>query len=129
MRSHVKPRIVGAYCFAIGTLIGVAACSTPPAPQAGVSGSGAAPLIYVSSLRAPADVTACLRGRLPRVSTSRHAGATELDVGAGSRAHDWVITLMPSSTGGTIVKVQRPTSGEGNPEEPEMRFHVARCVT
>jgi hypothetical protein len=129
MRYPVKPCVVGGYCFAIGTLLGVAACSTGPAPQAGEPGSGAAPLIYLSSLRAPTDVTDCLRGRLPRVRASRHAGATELEVGSGSRADDWLITLMPSATGGTVVKVQRPPSGEGNPEEPEMRFHVARCVT
>jgi hypothetical protein len=128
MQYPGNPRVAGGYCFAIATLLGVAACSAPPVSQAGGAGTDATPLMYVSSLRAPSDVTECLRDRLPRVHASRNGSTTELDVGPGSRRDDWVITLMPSGSGGTIVKVQQPPGG-GDPGEPEMRFHVARCLT
>ncbi|WP_233203411.1 MULTISPECIES: hypothetical protein [Mycetohabitans] len=82
------------------------------------------PLIYVSSLRSTRDISACLRERLPNVCASRSGETTELNVGRGS----WVILLTPSATGGTIVSVAQPARG-AKPEESEMRFHVARCLT
>lgn len=113
------------YCFAILMLFGVVACSSAPDNGRGTQPlAQGKPLIYVSSLRSPRDVGACLRERLPNVRASRNGNMTQLDVGQGS----WVIVLAPSSTGGTIVRVGPPARG-AEPKESEMRFHMARCLT
>jgi hypothetical protein len=126
MRFVVNLGAISRHCFAIGLVAGMAACSSSPGPQAGAA--QAASMIYVSSARTPTDVAACLRSRLPSVRASRSAGVTELDVGPGSRADHWSITLTPSSRGGTVIDVRQPPSG-GDPDETAMRFHIARCAT
>ncbi|KAG0188672.1 hypothetical protein DFQ28_004527 [Apophysomyces sp. BC1034] len=125
MRNPSKPVFIRRFCFTFVTVLGIAACSSAPdGGRATQSLSQDKPLIYVASLRSTRDVSACLREHLPNVHASRNGDITQLDVGRRS----WVIMLTPSTTGGTIVRVEKPASG-ARPEESEMRFHMARCLT
>ncbi|WXK24528.1 hypothetical protein IHE33_14290 (plasmid) [Mycetohabitans endofungorum] len=125
MRNPSHCAFIRRCCFTLATVLSMAGCSS--ATDSGHSGSPLAqvkPLIYVSSLHSMRDISACLRERLPNVRASRSGETTELNVGRGS----WMILLTPSATGGTIVSVAQPARG-AKPEESEMRFHVARCLT
>ncbi|MCG1042095.1 hypothetical protein KQH60_05805 [Mycetohabitans sp. B8] len=125
MRQPSHCVLIRRSCFTFATVLGMAGCSS--ATNGGHGASPLAqdkPLIYVSSLRSTRDVSACLRERLPNARASRSGEMTELNIGRGH----WVILLTPSATGGTIVRVAQPASG-AQPEESEMRFHLARCLT
>lgn len=97
----------------------LAACGS--APSSDSAASGAAPMIYVSSVRPAYAIANCLDSRLPGTEQSRHNGVTDIDVGSRS----YFVTLTPSGNG-SVVKVVRGSGSE--PAEEAMRFAVARCA-
>ncbi|MCA8240922.1 MULTISPECIES: sugar ABC transporter ATPase [Burkholderia] len=97
----------------------LAACGS--APSSDSAGSGAAPMIYVSSQRPAYAIANCLDSRLSGTEQSQHNGVTDIAVGSNS----YFVTLTPSGNG-SVIKVVR---GSGNePAEEAMRFAVARCA-
>lgn len=84
-------------------------------------------MLYVSSQRSPSYISDCLQGRLSRVRVSSVGSATLLAVGSGSNT-SYFVTLTPQNAGSTI-KVMHPANAPDDPEEPEMRFDIARCAT
>ena len=114
--------------LAILMLIAVSACSLapPPSTQAGATPAVAAratdSLIAFTSGRAPSAIANCLTDRVHGVHRTAAGSATQLSVGSDA----WVITLTPAG-GGTTVNVRKSADDEAI-SEPEMRFHIARCV-
>ncbi|WP_406806985.1 sugar ABC transporter ATPase [Burkholderia semiarida] len=97
----------------------LAACGSTPSSDS--AGSGAAPMIYVSSQRPAYAVANCLDSRLSGTEQSQHNGVTDIAVGSNS----YFVTLTPSGSG-SVIKVVR---GSGNePAEEAMRFAIARCA-
>lgn len=103
----------------------LAACASAPMTPSPDEAS-AAPMVYVSSLRSPASITNCLEDRVSRVHASKNGQTTVLAVGSHA---SYVVTLMPSRTGGSVVRVTHDPSASNDPPEDEMRFHIARCTT
>jgi hypothetical protein len=101
------------------------ACSSPNVQEVRSS----EPVVYAQSMRAPDDISSCLRSRLGGLRMHVHDGETELAIGSGAENYGWLITLTPTGSGyGTVVKVQKSSDDESVPE-PEMRFDIARCTT
>ncbi|SMG02699.1 hypothetical protein [Burkholderia singularis] len=112
-------------CALVSAAATLAACAGSPAngPQ-GSSANGR--IIYVSSAREPRDIERCLTSRLPQARVAQQNPTTVL-IGPYSTDADWTVTLAPSGSSGTTLGVYRPRSGDGDPEESELRFHIARC--
>ncbi|CAM2197320.1 exported protein of unknown function [Paraburkholderia kururiensis] len=123
--AQVKPAMKKSFLLAPSLLL--AACGSPSGPQQNAAvANGPTPMIYVSSMHAPASISRCLENRLGRVHESRANGATELEVGSRSNA-SYFVTLTPSANG-SVVRVVHPDNAPNDPPEEEMRFHVARCA-
>jgi hypothetical protein len=101
----------------------LAACGSSSGPARDAS----QPMIYVSSLRTPADISDCLESKLSRVRMSHVGAATEIAVGSDSNT-SYFITLTPSNAG-SVIKVMHPANASDDPPEPEMRVDIARCAT
>lgn len=114
-------------------LLGLAACGSSPTASndAGSSPAFAArasdSAMAFTSHRTPSSITSCLSSRMRGVHRTSSGTATELLVGNGTRADTWRITLTPAGVGST-VNVHKPTSDDGSVSEPELRYHIARCV-
>ena len=108
---------------AAAVIASLAACGSSSGPAVDAS----QPMLYVSSLRAPAYIADCLESRLSRVRMSRVGGATEIAVGSDSN-NSYFVTLTPSNTG-SVIKVMHPANAPDDPPEAEMRFDIARCAT
>jgi hypothetical protein len=104
--------------------LAIAACSSPNVQEVRSS----APVVYVQSLRAPDDISSCLRNRLGGLRANLVGGTTELTIGNGSENYAWLITLTPTDAG-SVVKVQKSAGDSDSVPEPEMRFDIARCTT
>lgn len=114
-------------------LLGLAACGSSPTASnsAGTSpglASGASnSAMYFTSRRAPTAIASCLSSRMRGVHRTGGGAATELAIGSGARADTWHITLTPAGAG-SAVNVHKPASDDGSVSEPELRYHIARCV-
>jgi hypothetical protein len=118
-------------CLLAGAVTVMAGCAGSPSNDSvanGAPGGGNAPLIYVSSARPASAVEQCIVDRVPQARVADRSGATTLLVGPSSPDADWTVTLSPIGATGTTIGVYRPRSGGGDPEEPELRFHIARCA-
>jgi hypothetical protein len=127
----MKPTEMFVRCLLAGAVTVMAGCagSPPDSTAGGVSGgSGDTPLIYVSSTRPASAVEQCIVDRVPQARVADRSSGTTLLVGPSSPDADWTVTLAPSGVAGTTIGVYRPRSGSGDPEEPELRFHIARCA-
>ncbi|KVN00150.1 MULTISPECIES: hypothetical protein [unclassified Burkholderia] len=122
----MKSTQILASCALAGTVAALAGCAGSPAngPQA-ESPSGR--IIYVASPRSPRDVESCLTSRVPQARVAQRNPTTVL-IGPYSADSDWTVTLAPTASSGTTIGVYRPRSGDGDPEESELRFHIARCA-
>lgn len=80
-----------------------------------------------TSRRTPPSIASCLASRMRGVHRASEGRATELAIGNGARADTWHVTLTPSGAG-SAVDVRRPSSDDGSVSEPELRYHIARCV-
>ena len=101
---------------AVATIAGCGSSNGPrPLAQSQAAAIGAPPgaMIYVSS-----GLTAPQIERCP---------ATLL-VGPRSTDEDWRITLEQNAAAGTTIAVYPPSSGEGEPDETTLRYHLARCA-
>jgi len=114
-------------------LLGLAACGSSPTAS---NNAGASPALTArasdsamafTSRRTPSSITSCLSGRMHGVHRASSGSATELLVGNGARADAWRITLTPAGAG-SAVNVHKPSSDDGSVSEPELRYHIARCV-
>ncbi|WDD96009.1 hypothetical protein Bsp3421_006193 [Burkholderia sp. FERM BP-3421] len=119
-----------ARCLLAGAVTVMAGCAGSPSNDTvgGVPGGGNAPLIYVSSARPASAVEQCIVDRVPQARVTDRSDSTTLLVGPSSPDSDWMVTLAPIGATGTTIGVYRPRSGSGDPEEPELRFHIARCA-
>lgn len=114
-------------------LLGLAACSSAPTASDGAGtspglASGASDsTISFTSRHTPTAIASCLSSRMRGVRRTSGGAATELAVGGGGRDDTWRITLTPAGAG-SAVNVRKPSSDDGSIPEPEMRFHIARCV-
>jgi hypothetical protein len=113
-----------------GSLALIAACAAAPQQNAGTaaaaSANGPQPLIYLASRWPSGSLEQCLLARVPQAHVS-HAELTTLFVGPDSNDEDWVVTLQASGSS-TVLSVYPPQRGSGTPEEPELRFDIARCA-
>jgi hypothetical protein len=107
--------------------VAVTACLTACGSSSGPARDASIPIVYVSSSRAPADISDCLQEHLSRVRVSHVGAATELAVGSDSNT-SYFITLTPTNTG-SVIKVMHPANVPDDPPEPEMRVDIARCAT
>ncbi|CAN7435498.1 hypothetical protein LJR230_002733 [Trinickia sp. LjRoot230] len=119
--------------LAVFPLLGLAACGSSPSASNG-AGTSAALAAHSSdsamaftSRRAPTAIASCLSSRLHSVHRASASGGTELAIGNGARADTWRITLVPAGSG-SAVNVRKPSSDDGSVSEPELRYHIARCV-
>jgi hypothetical protein len=114
-------------------LLGLAACGSSPtvSNNAGLSPATAArasdSAMAFTSHRSPSSITSCLSSRMRGVHRASSGTATELVIGNGARANAWRITLAPAGAG-SAVNVHKPSSDDGSVSEPELRYHIARCV-
>ncbi|WP_323119441.1 hypothetical protein [Burkholderia alba] len=116
-------------CLLAGAVTVMAGCAGSPSSSGGsVQGNADTPLIYVSSTRPASAVEQCLIDRVPQARVAQRSDATTLLVGPSSPSDDWTVTLAPIGANGTTIGVYRPRSGSGDPEESELRFHIARCA-
>ncbi|AVR08986.1 hypothetical protein GNZ24_05605 [Burkholderia thailandensis] len=122
----MKSTQILASCALAGAVTALAGCAGSPAngPQA-ESPNGR--IIYVASPRSPRDVESCLTNRVAQARVAQRNPTTVL-IGPYSVDSDWTVTLAPSASSGTNIGVYRPRSGDGDPEESELRFHIARCA-
>ncbi|GLU32409.1 sugar ABC transporter ATPase [Trinickia caryophylli] len=109
------------------TLLGLTACGSAPTPSAQTGGAPAAArgsdsLMAFTSRRPATAIASCLEDRVHAVRRTAGGTATQLEVGRQA----WLITLAPAGSG-TAVNVRR-SADDGPVSEPEMRFHIARCV-
>jgi hypothetical protein len=116
-------------------LLLLAACASSPRSTVSVIGPAVGPAPfegrqatdYFASRNGPAQLERCLLDRVPSGHVVRGI-VTTVYIGPDSADQDWVITLGDNGNGSN-VSVYRPLSGDGNPEEPELRYDLARCTT
>lgn len=113
--------------LAVFTLIGLTACGSAPTPSAQANNApaaarGADSTMAFTSRRTSTAIASCLTDRVHAVRQTVGGSTTQLAVGKDA----WLITLAPAG-GGTAVNV-RKSADDGPVPEPEMRFHIARCV-
>ncbi|RKP52074.1 sugar ABC transporter ATPase [Trinickia fusca] len=115
--------------IAAATTALLSACGSDPiasAPQSAATANGAAPTISFKSMRSTSSIASCLSSRVGGVRQSTGGGRTQLAVGRGAGSYAWLITLTPSGTG-TVVQAQKAHDADSSVDEPELRFHLARC--
>lgn len=114
-------------------LLGLAACSSAPTAS---NSAGASPglasdtsdsAMSFTSRRTPTAIASCLSSRMHGVHRTTGGATTELAIGSGGHDDTWRITLTPAGAG-SAVNVRKPSSDDGSVSEPEMRYHIARCV-
>lgn len=120
LRQRLPLTLLAPLFLTVSAALTLTACSSASGPELRASN----PVIFVSSRRAPADVSRCLEDKLPSLSTTKIAGTSELLVGPNA----WLVTLTPSQYGST-VKVQKSDGNYGSLPEEQMRFYIARCTT
>ncbi|NRO97567.1 hypothetical protein GWC77_16720 [Paraburkholderia sp. NMBU_R16] len=114
-------------------LLGLAACGSSPtasndaAVSPGVAARTSDSAMAFTSHRTPSSITSCLSSRMHGVHRASSGTATELVIGNGARTNTWRITLAPAGAG-SAVNVHKPSSDDGSVSEPELRYHIARCV-
>ncbi|MEK6424814.1 MAG: hypothetical protein V4801_34975 [Burkholderia gladioli] len=128
------PNKMAACALLAGAALSLAGCgsSSEPRPlaqsQAAAVGAPPGAMIYVSSgLQAP-QIERCLSSRLSRARVERQGRVSTMLVGPRSTGEDWRITLEQNAAAGTTIAVYPPASGDGDPDETSLRFHLARCA-
>ncbi len=97
-------------------------------PQAAAAGAPAGAMIYVSSGLPATQIARCLSSRLSRARLQRQGYVSTLLVGPSATSEDWRITLQQNAAAGTTITVYPPASGDGEPDETALRYHLARCA-
>lgn len=124
---NLHPALTYALLAACLTAAGGCAGPSPGTRAAAQGGNGNTPLIYLASRQSPGALERCLLNRVPQ-ERAAHAGATTLFVGPEREDADWIVTLQDNGAG-TNLSVYAPRNGDsGVPEEPELRFDIARCA-
>ncbi|AJK44754.1 hypothetical protein BGL_1c02020 [Burkholderia plantarii] len=128
------PKRIAACALLAGTAAALAGCGSSsdgprPLAQSQAAAIGAPPgaMIYVSSALAAPQIEQCLSSRLSRSRVNRQGAVATVLVGPHSEADDWRITLERNAAAGTTIAVYPPRSGDGEPDEATLRFHLARC--
>lgn len=116
---------------AVATIAGCGSSNGPrPLAQSQAAAIGAPPgaMIYVSSGLTAPQIERCLSGRMSGTRVQQQGSAATLLVGPRSTDEDWRITLEQNAAAGTTIAVYPPSSGEGEPDETTLRYHLARCA-